>query len=133
MSFDTYGDEAFTATVTKIMPSVDPSTRTFGVEITLPNTDGRILPGMFGRATLVLGEANHVVVPDRAVVKQQGSGDKYIYVYNPESETVDYVKVELGQRLGAAYEVISGINPGALVVISGQNTLADGKKAQLQK
>lgn len=133
MNFDTYGDEAFIGTVTKIMPSVDPATRTFGIEITLPNTDGRILPGMFGRATLVLGEANHVVVPDRAVVKQQGSGDKYIYVYNPDTETVDYVKVEIGQRLGAAYEVITGINPGALVVISGQNGLADGKKVQLQK
>jgi len=133
MSFDTYGDEAFTGTITKIMPTVDPATRTFGVEITMPNADGRILPGMFGRATLTLGEANHVVVPDRAVVKQQGSGNKYIYVYNQESGTVDYVKVELGQRLGSAYEVISGIEPGALVVTSGQNGLAGGKKVQISR
>lgn len=133
LTFDTYGEEAFTGTISKIMPTVDPSTRTFGVEITLPNTDGRVLPGMFGRASLTLGEANHVVVPDRAVVKQQGSGDKYIYVYNPETSTVNFVKVELGQRLGAAYEVISGIEPGQLVVTSGQNALADGKKVRLDK
>ncbi len=133
LTFDTYGEEAFTGTISKIMPTVDPTTRTFGVEITLPNTDGRVLPGMFGRASLTLGEANHVVVPDRAVVKQQGSGDKYIYVYNPESSTVNFVKVELGQRLGAAYEVISGIEPGQLVVTSGQNALADGKKVRLDK
>lgn len=63
LTFDTYGEEAFTGTISKIMPTVDPSTRTFGVEITLPNTDGRVLPGMFGRASLTLGEANHVVVP----------------------------------------------------------------------
>lgn len=133
LTFDTYGEEAFTGTISKIMPTVDPATRTFGVEITLPNTDGRVLPGMFGRASLTLGEANHVVVPDRAVVKQQGSGDKYIYVYNPETSTVNFVKVELGQRLGAAYEVISGIEPGQLVVTSGQNALADGKKVRLDK
>lgn len=133
LTFDTYGEEAFTGTISKIMPTVDPTTRTFGVEITLPNTDGRVLPGMFGRASLTLGEANHVVVPDRAVVKQQGSGDKYIYVYNPETSTVNFVKVELGQRLGAAYEVISGIEPGQLVVTSGQNALADGKKVRLDK
>lgn len=133
LTFDTYGEEAFTGTISKIMPTVDPTSRTFGVEINLPNTDGRVLPGMFGRASLTLGDANHVVVPDRAVVKQQGSGDKYIYVYNPESSTVSFIKVELGQRLGAAYEVISGIEPGQLVVISGQNALADGKKVKLDK
>lgn len=66
-------------------------------------------------------------------MKQQGSGDKYIYVYNPETSTVNFVKVELGQRLGAAYEVISGIEPGQLVVTSGQNALADGKKVRLDK
>jgi RND family efflux transporter MFP subunit len=133
MTFDTYGEEEFVGAVSKIMPTVDPTTRTFGVEITLPNTDGRILPGMFGRVSLTLGEANHVVVPDRAVVKQQGSGDKYIYTYNPETQTVNYVKVELGQRLGASYEVISGIQPGQLVVVVGQNALADGKKVRLSK
>lgn len=133
LTFDTYGEEAFTGTVSKIMPSVDPSTRTFGVEITIPNADGRVLPGMFGRASLKLGEANHVVVPDRAVVKQQGSGDRYIYVYDPQTSAVSFVKVELGQRLGAAYEVISGLEPGQMVVTSGQNALADGKKVQLQK
>lgn len=133
MTFDTYGDEEFVGTISKIMPTVDPSTRTFGVEITLANSDGRILPGMFGRVTLTLGEANHVVVPDLAVVKQQGSGDKYIYVYKPETQTVDYVKVELGQRIGAAYEVLSGIEPGAQVVTTGQNGLTNGKKVNVQK
>ncbi|MCM1318854.1 MAG: efflux RND transporter periplasmic adaptor subunit [Muribaculaceae bacterium] len=133
MTFDTYGDEEFSGTITKIMPTVDPTTRTFGVEITMPNADGRILPGMFGRVTLTLGEANHVVVPDLAVVKQQGSGDKYIYTYNPESGTVDFVKVELGQRIGASYEVLSGIEPGTQVVITGQNGLTAGKKVNVQK
>ena len=72
--FDTFGAEEFKGTITMTMPTVDPATRTFGVEITVPNPDSRILPGMFGRVQLNLGQANHVVVPDRAVVKQQGSG-----------------------------------------------------------
>lgn len=133
ITLDPYGDEAFTGTISKIMPTVDPNTRTFGVEITLPNPENRVLPGMFGRVSLTLGEANHIVVPDRAVVKQQGSSNYYIYVYDPSSSTVDYRKVELGQRLGSNYEVISGIEPGSQVVISGQNALANGKKVQLQK
>lgn len=133
ITFDTYGDENFDGKVTMVAPTVDPSSRTFGVEITASNSDGRILPGMFGRATLNLGTRTRVVVPDKAVVKQQGSGDHYVYVYDPQNGTVSYNKVELGQRLGNEYELISGVEPGAQVVVSGQNRLANGKKVSLKK
>lgn len=133
ISFDTYGDEVFSGTVTMVAPTVDPASRTFGVEITSPNSDSRILPGMFGRATLNLGTRNRVVVPDKAVVKQQGSGDYYVYVYNPSSQTVDYNKVELGQRMGSEYELISGVEPGSQVVVTGQNRLTAGAKVSIKK
>lgn len=129
---DTYGDETFTGTVSKIMPTVDPTTRTFAVEITVPNSNARLLPGMFARVELNLGTQRHVVVPDLAVVKQQGSGNQYVYIYKPDG-TVDYVKVELGQRIGNSYEVLGGIEPGAQVVISGQNALSGGAKVNLTK
>ncbi len=128
--FDTYGDEVFQGTVTLISPTVDTQSRTFGVEITLPNPDSRILPGMFGRVELNLGQADRVVVPDRAVVKQPGSGNHYIYVYHSNG-TVSYDKVELGQRLGDAYELISGVEPGSQVVVTGQTRLANGMKVRV--
>ncbi len=133
LTFDTYGDRPFTGTISKIMPTVDSSTRTFGVEITLPNADSSILPGMFAKVQLVLGTAQHTVVPDQAVVKQQGSGDHYVYVYDPKTSTVSFNKVELGQRLGGSYELLSGVAPGSQVVISGQNALANGRKVELAK
>lgn len=132
VTFDTYGDEVFNGTVTLVSPTVDQSSRTFGAEITLPNSDNRILPGMFGRVQLSLGTERHVVVPDKAVVKQPGSGNHFVYVNN-ENGTVSYNKVELGQRLGDAYELISGVEPGSEVVISGQSRLADGMKVTVAK
>ena len=129
--FDTFGAEEFKGTITMTMPTVDPATRTFGVEITVPNPDSRILPGMFGRVQLNLGQANHVVVPDRAVVKQQGSGNHYVYVY--KDGKVEYHQVELGQRVGDAYELLSGVEDGSQVVVSGQNNLANGKEVTLAK
>ncbi len=131
VTFDTYGDEVFHGTVTMVMPTVDTQSRTFGAEITLPNADGRILPGMFGRVTLSLGHATHVVVPDRAVVKQTGSGNHYVYVLRGDS--VSYDRVELGRRLGDAYELLSGLDSGATVVVSGQTKLHDGARVQVQK
>lgn len=132
VTFDTYGDEIFNGTVSTIMPTVDVQSRTFGVEVRLPNADGRILPGMFGRVQLNLGKANRVVVPDKAVVKQTGSGNHYVYIYNPDG-TVTYSKVELGQRLGDSYELISGVESGADVVINGQAKLANGAKVKIAK
>ncbi|MCM1377765.1 MAG: efflux RND transporter periplasmic adaptor subunit [Clostridium sp.] len=129
--FDTYGDATFPGVVSMISPTVDVSSRTFGVEITMPNPDSRVLPGMFGRVTVNLGVSRHVVVPDRAVVKQPGSGNHYVYVY--KAGKVSYNKVELGRRLGASYEIISGVPAGSQVVVSGQTKLSDGKEVTIGK
>lgn len=132
VTFDTYGDEQFQGTVTLVQPTVDATSRTFGVEVTMQNADRRILPGMFGRVTLNLGSKRNVVVPDKAVVKQTGSGNHYVYVYNQDG-TVSYNLVELGRRLGSEYELLSGVEPGSQVVVSGQSRLSNGKKVKLSK
>lgn len=129
--FDTYGDEVFKGTVSMVSPTIDASSRTFGIEITVPNTDSRILPGMFGRVIFNFGHERHVVVPDKAVVKQPGSGNQYVYVYNDGK--VSYNKVELGQRVGTSYEIISGVEDGAEVVVSGQSKLANGMEVRVLK
>ena len=124
ITFDTYGEEVFEGHITMVSPTVDTNTRTFGVEIGVENSKGKILPGMFGRVKLELGSANHVVVPDRAVVKQPGSANQYVYVVHDGK--VSYNLVEIGQRLGNAYELLSGVEPGDTVVVTGQTKLADG-------
>ena len=60
-----------------------------------------------------------------AVVKQQGSGEHFIYVLQPDN-TVKYQLVEVGKRLGNRYEIISGINEGDKIVTEGQIRLKDG-------
>lgn len=129
VTFDTYGDREFTGTVSLISPTVDVQSKTFGVEITLQNPKGEILPGMFARVTLNFGSQRHVVVPDRAVVKQPGSGNNYVYVYR--SGEVSFRKVELGRRIDQSYEIVSGIEDGDDVVVSGQSKLANGMKVKV--
>ena len=131
IALDVYPDEKFKGTVYLIHPTVDASTRTFTVEITIDNAADKVLPGMFARATLNFGTANNIVVPDRAVVKQTGSGNKYIYVYNPGTQTVSFNKVQLGQRIDNTYEVLSGVKDGEMVVISGQTRLSSGAKVDV--
>ena len=131
IKLDVYGDEVFTGTVSLIHPTIDPTTRTFTVEIDIMNNDERVRPGMFARVSMNFGTSNHVVVPDRAIVKQTGSGDKYVYVY--KDGKVSFDKVELGQRLDNAYEVLSGVENGADVVITGQTRLSNGAEVEVIK
>lgn len=124
---DAYPDSTFTGVINRIYPTVDPATRTFTVEVKVENADKALRPGMFARATITFGINNSIIIPDVAVVKQQGSGERFVYVLNQDG-TVSYTKVVLGRRLGAEYEVLEGLTDGDKVVTGGQIRLKDGVK-----
>ena len=124
---DAIPGKTFYGKINRIYPTVDPTTRTFTAEVKIDNNYKTLRPGMFVRATVNFGTNNNVVIPDVAVVKQQGSGERFVYVLN-EDNTVSYTKVTLGRRMGAEYEVLEGIADGAKVVIGGQIRLKDGIK-----
>lgn len=131
VEFDALPDQKFTAKVSRITPSVDASTRTFPVELAMVNDHEIVKPGMYARATLNYGTRESVVVPDQAVVKLMGSGDRFIYIY--ENGKVKYQKVELGRRFDNKYEILSGVASGAQVVIAGQSALKDGIEVEIVK
>lgn len=124
ITFDAFPAESFSGRIQRVYPTVDPATRTFSVEVQIANPGERIKPGMFARVSIDLGAQQNVVVPDRAVVKQSGSGNKYVYVLS--DGRVSYRKVTLGQRFDTTYELLDGIEDGDTVVITGQTRLADG-------
>ena len=127
---EVYGDEIFHGKVSLIYPTVDPQTRTFPVEIKLPNKDLKVRPGMFARVTMNFGTQNHVVAPDLSIIKRAGSGDRYIYVY--KDGKVSYNKVLLGRRMDDKYEIISGVSDGDQVVVAGQSRLTNGAEVSVE-
>ncbi len=129
ITIDTYAGEKFQGNVSIIYPTIDESTRSFPVEITIPNANSKIRPGMFARATFNLGTAKRVLVPDLAVQKQLGSGDHYVYVY--ENGRVRYAKVETGRRIDDKYEIISGVKENELIVVGGMAKLNDGMEVEV--
>ena len=129
---DAIPGKVFYGKVEKIYPTIDPATRTFTVEVVVDNKYKTLRPGMFARVAVNFGSNNNVVVPDVAVVKQQGSGERFIYVLN-EDGTVTYQKVVLGRRMGAEYEVLEGLKDGAKIVTGGQIRLKDGIKVTVNE
>ncbi len=131
ISLDAYEGETFYGKVTIVYPTIDQTTHTFPVEVTITNSEQKVRPGMFARATVNFGNQTHVVVPDEALVKQIGAGDRYVYVY--KDGKVSYNKVELGKHLNDKYEILSGVQSGDDVVIAGQSRLANGKEVEVVK
>ena len=130
VKFDVFENETFEGKVSLVYPTIDELTRSFTTEITLPNRDLRVRPGMFARVTLNFGEMNRVVISDKSVIKQQGTNDRYVYILNADN-TVTYQKVILGNRVGNEYEVLSGVAENDKVVIAGISNLSDGQKVQI--
>jgi RND family efflux transporter MFP subunit len=129
ITLDVYEGKKYSGKVSLVYPTIDPMTRTFQVQVSIANQSMEIRPGMFARAKVELGSKKRVVVPDKAVIKQQGTNDKYVFVL--EGEFVKYVKVEVGRRVGAKYEILSGLEAGQRVVVAGASNLIDNAKVKV--
>ena len=131
IQLDAYEGEHFSGRISRIYPTVDANTHTFPVEVIVNNSSQKVRPGMFARATINMGSESHVLIPDIALVKQVGAGDRYVYIHN--NGKVTYQKVELGKHIDDKYEIISGVEPGSEVVIAGMARLANGREVEVVK
>ncbi|MDR0713864.1 MAG: efflux RND transporter periplasmic adaptor subunit [Bacteroidales bacterium] len=126
---DVYPDKLFEGKISIVYPTINQASRTFMAEVSIPNSDTALRPGMFARVELNFGTMSHVVVPDRAVIKQVGTNHKYVFVV--ENGIAYQKKVEIGRRDGTSYELLSGVENGAFVVTAGQSKLLDGTKVTI--
>jgi RND family efflux transporter MFP subunit len=100
-------------------------------EVHLPNAQGELRPGMYGRGAILLEtHPNATVLPVAAV--QISNRKKYVFVLQGENK-VQRRSVELGFDGGAWVEVTSGIKPGDDVVSAGAEGLADGMTVRVAR
>lgn len=129
ISVDIYPDEVFEGTVSRINPALDAATRTFGVEITIPNSNLRLRPGMYARTTFNMGQRESILIDDVAVQKQAGSSERYVFVV--KDGVAEYRFVRDGRRVGNLIEIIDGLSAGEQVATTSFTRLANGKKVEI--
>ena len=130
LTVDAIPGQEFSGKVDRLYPTIDPATHTFKAEVVVPNTDRVLRPGMYARVTVNFGTRRSIIVPDKALVKQEGTGTRFIYVLRADN-TVSYLPVTVGRHMGQEYEVLSGLEEGARVVVKGQALLRDGVKVNV--
>ena len=130
LTVDALPGETFTGKVERLYPTIDPATHTFKAEVVVPNTDRVLRPGMYARVRVNFGSRRSIIVPDQALVKQEGTGTRFIFVLKADN-TVSYLPVTVGRHMGQEYEILSGLEEGATVVVKGQALLRDGVKVNV--
>ncbi len=130
ISADVYKNEKFTGTVYRIYPTINPGTRSFNVELELPNRNDLLKPGMFVRVSMDLGEVETFVVPANTVMVQDGTNTRFVYV--EKSKLAQRIEVIIGKRFDDQLEIISdNLKEGDNLVTQGQAKLVNGDKIEI--
>lgn len=127
---DVFTDKEFKGIIEIVSPVIDATTHTFQVQIKISNAGGVLRPGMFARIGVDFDKINAKVVPYQAVLKLQGSNERYVYVNN--NGVAKLVKVQMGKRYDDKIEILSDeLKEGDQLVVVGQARLVDGVKVNV--
>jgi HlyD family secretion protein len=125
---DGYPDKLFQGQVSVIRPLIDSQTRTFAVKLDVPNPDFRLKPGMYARVKITLMEKNGVPIISRDSVLER-DGVSYVMVAHESKAREQLIKTGLAQ--GNRVEVLDGVSPGDLVIVSGHQGLKSGMPVKI--
>ncbi|MHB8995156.1 MAG: efflux RND transporter periplasmic adaptor subunit [Armatimonadota bacterium] len=130
---NSYPNNTFSGTISKIDPLLDNETRTLKVRCSVTNRDGLLKPGMFAELTITTGSAaNVLLVPETAL--QEDEGQKYVFVVDGPKSEGRYRKavVQVGEASNGHHRVISGLKAGDEVVTEGSFILkSETKKSEM--
>jgi membrane fusion protein (multidrug efflux system) len=133
-----FPDEVFEARVTLVSPTIDPATRTLRVKAALPNTDGRLRPGLFARVDLGIAVRDDVaMIPEEAVLQRASGPIAFRLAAAGEGSEngaarVEKRALELGVIRDGLIEVRAGLSLGDDVVVRGASDLVDGSAVSVR-
>jgi HlyD family secretion protein len=122
--------QSFEGKISRVAGSLDDSTRTMLVEMDLENADRKLLPGMFGEATIVLEEQNGSSVLPAGVVRYDEKGHSYVYVVD-SSGKVQVVDVTVGLDDGHSIQITEGLTGSERVVDAMIGRLKAGQQVRV--
>ncbi|MEO9781491.1 MAG: efflux RND transporter periplasmic adaptor subunit [Sedimentitalea sp.] len=122
-----FPDQSFTGQIDAVDSRIDPVSRSFRTRAIIPNPDGVLPAGMFMALELTLSQAEHVVVPEEAIIFQAAE----TYVFSVQEGIAKRVRVTTGQRRDGMVAVVKGLEAGADVVVRGLHRVHDGNAVEV--
>lgn len=135
---DAFPDLSFKGKITTINPIVDTDTRNVQVEATVENSEQKLLPGMYGQTSIIIGEVQQQVTLPQSAISYNPYGD-LVYIVketgkNKKGEpilTASQAFIKVGDSRGDQIAILEGVKAGDLIVSSGQNKLKNGSQVTI--
>lgn len=121
-----YPERAFEGRVASVDSRVDPVARAVLVRAELPNREGLLKPGMFLSVRLSRGATHSLMLPESAVVPEQGRA----FVFVVDGTRATKREVNVGRRRPGEVEILAGLKAGERVVVEGTLKLRDGTEVR---
>lgn len=121
-------EEIFHGVVTVVDTRVDPVSRTVTVRAEIPNDAGHLRPGMFLSVRLLRPNTRALMVPEAAIVPEQSK--QFVWVIGSD-ETLTKREIRTGRRRPGQVEVVSGLDPGELIIVEGTQKARPGKRVKI--
>jgi RND family efflux transporter MFP subunit len=127
---EAYPNEVFPGKVARINPTVDSQSRSFDVEVHVPNPEHRLKHGGFAKADVIVSTADQALtVPLEAVTRFAGVSK----VFTIQDETAQEIEITVGTQGPGWVEAMGGLQPGDVVVTSGQSKLANATRVTVRE
>jgi membrane fusion protein (multidrug efflux system) len=128
LTVDAMEGEAFTGRIERISPVIDPTTGTVKATIAVQDSSGRLKPGMFARISITYDiHANTLLVPKDAIITE----DRESAVFVVRDSIAFRREVRTGYVNADRIEVLTGLEPGEMVVTTGKGSLRDSARVEL--
>ena len=115
---------------------INPSNRSFSVEIPVPNNKGNIKPNLSAKVSLNDYTSEKAILIPSSIVSENAEGEQYVYVAESANENNEAVAkksiITTGKTQGGQIEVLTGIADGSQVIKEGARTVKDGQKVKIQ-
>ena len=126
---DAYPKRVFEAKATRIVHSLDPRTRTLGVEMEIANPDGALKPGMYARVELVIDHHPKAVLIENEAIRNEG---ETTVVFTVDKGVVERRVIGVGVTQGTLVEVLKGLSGTEQVIVEGKELVRNGQKVRAE-
>jgi membrane fusion protein (multidrug efflux system) len=120
---DALPGEMIKGTVFAVSPASDQNAHNIEVLASVPNPNSTLRPGLFAQVNLLVDRTESVVIPEQAIIPQDGN---FSVMRLGAENTVEIVPVTLGQRRPGVVQIIEGLNQDDVIIVSGQIKLHPG-------
>jgi len=133
ITLDAYPGEIFRGSITEVSPTVDTTSRTMEIRVSVENPGSRLKAGMFAKVRIIIETKEDVVkIPASAVVNR--FGEQYVFSIdrtNPQMPVARKKVIVPGIIIDGVMEVQQGIAPNEDIVVRGQTLLEDGSRVNI--